>query len=478
MSDGPIRSVCVVGNGIVALSAAAAFARALPGVALHIVETPPDPTALADTPCASLPSIHHFHAAIGLDEAALLGEGAATHLLGTRFAGWSASGSPWIHAFGEHGLNAGEVPFHMLWHRARIAGRAAPFHCHSAAATLAAADKFVHPSADPASPLAGFLYGLRLERVAYGNRLGTLTADIPHRTFLAAERDMRGIAALRLTDGTAITADLYLDCTGPQALLRASLDPEFEPWDAWLPCDHIRFGAGSDAPLSPLDRVEAQPNGWRRTSSRPGHVRTVQAWSSRFADTGQEPAVIAIRPGRRPCPWAGNVLALGDAATALDPLYGAPLHLAQAGILLALELLPGRGNSPIALAEYNRRFAEEALGVRDFLALHYVRSGRSEPFWTEAAGQKLPASLARIVEQFERRGRIPPSEAEGVDRESWIAALIGLGVEPGTVNPLADSVDPDKAAAAIDALAGRIAAIPAGVPPYPEYLARMRAGGR
>src|SRR5690606_17380376 len=128
----------------------------------------------------------------------LVREGAATHLLGTRFANWSAAAEPWIHAFGEHGLKAGDQPFHALWHRARIAGRAAPFHHYSAGAVLAEAGKFVHPSDDPASPLAGYLYALRLHRVAYGNRLSTITAKLPRRTFLAAERDANGISAVRL----------------------------------------------------------------------------------------------------------------------------------------------------------------------------------------------------------------------------------------------------------------------------------------
>ena len=138
MTERAIRSVCVLGDGVFGLSAAAAFARALPGVRVSIVSAPADPGALAERLPATLPSVHRFHAAIGLDEMSLVRSGAATHLLGVRFDNWPGSAEPWFHGFGEHGLKAGDIPFHTLWHRARAAGQAAPFHRYGAAAVLAA----------------------------------------------------------------------------------------------------------------------------------------------------------------------------------------------------------------------------------------------------------------------------------------------------------------------------------------------------
>ena len=45
---------------------------------------------------------------------------------------------------------------------------------------------------------------------------------------------------------------------------------------------------------------------------------------------------------------------------------------------------------------------------------------------------------------------------------------------PDHVDPVACGVDLDRAVAGMEALAARIAAVPARVPPYPEMLARMR----
>ena len=114
MSTGPrtIRSICVAGAGITGLSAALAFARALPGTSVTILDIAADPAALTDRQPASLPTVHRFHRAIGLDELELVRAGAATHLLATRFDHWAASDQPWYHSFGEHGRPAGDVPFH------------------------------------------------------------------------------------------------------------------------------------------------------------------------------------------------------------------------------------------------------------------------------------------------------------------------------------------------------------------------------
>jgi tryptophan halogenase len=142
--------------------------------------------------------------------------------------------------------------------------------------------------------------------------------------------------------------------------------------------------------------------------------------------------------------------------------------------LRAVELLPGRDCHPVELAEYNRRTAEEAMRVRDFLALHYLSSGRREgAFWRAMAERPLPDSLALTVRQFEARGRIPFFEEESFDKESWAQALIGLGHPPRRLNPLVAAVDCDRAAAGMERLAGEIADLTGRMPPYRDYLARM-----
>jgi tryptophan halogenase len=461
MSARAIRSVCVIGDGIVGLCAAAAFARALPQITVTIVPAEPDAAAVAEIQCATWPSIHRFHAAIGLDERELVRAGIATHLLGARFGTWHENDHAWIHGFGEHGLMAGDISFHTLWYRAFQAGEAAPYWHYSAAALLGAAGKFVHPSPDPASTLGGLHYALRIDPPRYRARLEALTAALPrHAQFASVERDESGtVTAIATTDGSRVTADLYLDCSGAQALLRVPDDRAFEPWGAWLPGRSMAVRDVPNSTVHPLDHAEASANGWRWQSPLAERTRVIE-----LSDTLKG---APVRFGYR-TPWIGNVLAIGDAATAIDPLFGTALHLAHDAIQLALDLLPGRDFGHAEIAEYNRRSRAVATRMRNFHALHHLQAGTMIG--------PLPEGLARTLEQLRRRGRLPPFEGEPFEADAWIASLIGLGLTPLAIDPLSASIDPARAAHAMDALAARLADATERVPPYPQLLAQLRAG--
>jgi tryptophan halogenase len=487
MSDRAIRNIAVLGGGIVGLSAAAALARTLPAARLELVETPEDAAALADRLPGSTTAIHRCHGSIGLDEQVLVRAGAATHRVALRFEHWSAGGETWFHLHGDHGRPAGAIPFHQLWARARRAGQAQAYHRYTGAGVLAEADRFVHPQADPRSPLANFDYALRLDPGSYRAAL----SEIVDRLGIARSggdfggverREDGGVAVLLLRDGRRIEADLFVDASGPSARLLTAVADRFEDWSGWLPCDSVLLGAAAPGVPSPCDTIEALPDGWRWRA--PGGERAMQGAvyaARRVADPqavfGIDAERVSIRPGFRPEPWVCNVVAIGDAAAAVDPLHWMPLHLAHRGIARMIELLPGRDCHPVEIAEHNRRARLEAERVRDFLALHYHRSGVSiGAMWREVAGAPAPDGLAHTLAQFERRGRLPVHDEDWLDREYWLAALFGLGVMPRAATPAAEAIDPAAAASGMAQIAANLAQLPARVPPYPDYLARMQAG--
>lgn len=470
-SDRPIRTIAVAGGGIVGFSAAIAFARALPTTRVSLVETTPDPSALADLLPTTWSTITQFHAAIGLDEAELVRAGIATHHLGTTFHDWSADRASWLHAFGAYGKPIGAIPFDHLWWRAHQGGDALPYDRYSVGAALARAGKFVHPAADPASLGSRYQYGLRVDPSAYRERLKTEAAasgaTVVKSDVAEIELSDRLANALLLDDGSRVQADMFVDCTGPSARLISKLDDSFENWSCWMPFDRVQFSEQqSDAVPSTADRASAADDGW--TAEWPLSGRTLRA-ELRIGGS-----VIALMRGRRLRPWVGNVLALGDSAAAFDPLHGMNLDLAQRGILLALELLPTREFDPVETGEYNRRFELVTRRVRDFIALHYLRSGRTTGVWAAFAKREPPDSLARTLDQYEYRGRLPFHEEESVTRDSWTASLIGLGVLPIHADPQASGIPLDKVKGAMRNLAAEIEQSVAAVPDYADYLARMK----
>ena len=73
----------------------------------------------------------------------------------------------------------------------------------------------------------------------------------------------------------------------------------------------------------------------------------------------------------------------------------------------------------------------EADRVRDFLCLHYRHCApTTEPFWKDGRSGR-PAGLARPHAWPVRRARrLPYYEEETFSRDSWLAVLLGQGVDP------------------------------------------------
>lgn len=466
-----IASICVVGGGIVGLSAAIAFARSLPQVAVTLVATPPNPAALADRLPGTLPAVRSFHALLGIDERELVAQGIATHRIGTRFNNWPGSSGSWIHATGGYGLDGDGIPFHQLWARAQMAGSAQPFDHYSMAARLADAGKFVHPAQDATLPLGSFEYALRLDPVRYhellAGMLGPMRITRREGRLRGVERAADGgVTAIALSNGDRITADLYLDCAGPGSALAGALPADFEDWGDWLPAMHLQFGSAPLQTPSSCDTFAASPGGWQLTAPLADTALTVTAQSPEAAGMGEG---TAVQPGRRREPWFRNVLVIGDGAIAIDPVGQLNLHLAQTAITRALALLPGRDCHPLELGEYNRRTEQQAHRIRDFAVLHYLPWHHDKAIPVE-----LPDSLALMLDQFRSRGRLPYFEGETFDRHGWLATLFGLGIVPQHPEPTSLAVDQSAAQAGMARLSETLSTLADGAPSYPEYLERMK----
>lgn len=472
-----IRSVGVLGGGIVALSAALAFRRALPNVEVQVIETPPDPAALADRMTTAWPSIARFHDNIGLSEHDVIAAGAATPLLGTRFVAPASGRPPAFLVHGQYGVPIGSVPFHQLWARRWRAGTAHPFPAHATAAVLAAAGKFVHPEDDPRSPLSTYDYGLRIDPPRY-------------RALLAARADAEGIkrsagvlagitrhasgpvAHLILMDGRQLAADLFLDCAGPRAPLLFQLGVQLTDWTTRLP-DTVLLARGPATRLASCDTFTATPAGWSwAVGLCDRELRGLAFHGAEECDVaaelgGSEQEIVSVTPGWRD-PWCENVLAIGDAAISAAPVPGFHLHLTHLAIARALDLLPGRDCGGRETNEYRRRASLQAERLGDFLCL----------FQSSLQPDNLTDGLADTVDHFIRRGRFVPRDEDAVGSDIWIAALIGRGFVPREGGALAEAVHPEQINTLLDDLSRGLACVPGQLPDYSVYLQNLQPGSQ
>ena len=470
MSGAAVRTVAVLGDGVAAWSAAAAFARRLPGVAVTVVRPAGYVPMLADMVGGATPSIGDFHDDIAVDGDDLVRRTGATFRLGSRYAAFGSAG-PWWHCFGTHGAPLFGAAFHQHFLGSSGAGS---FADYSVAAGMAAAGRFTRPSLDPASPLAGFAPGMQLVPAAYAAYLRAHAVRAGAAVVTGAPTPaidgVTGQVTLHVA-GVPVDADLIVDTIGMVADAR---DGRRIDWSHWLPCDRVVVGAAAPDPALPAyDSIAATASGWRAEASARTH-RTLTAAGVGDAG-GTFDAVLSRRfvQGRRAAAWTGNVVAIGEAAVVLEPLASVSIHLAHAHIDRIIACLPGRDFAAVEIADYNRQTADEADRLRDFTLLHYATSDRPEPRWRDIAASVLPPALDHDLKLFRARGRLPVHDGESFTLDSWLAVLIGQGVVPQRLDPLAANAPRAGVAAALAAMRSDCAAAAARAPMHRDYLARL-----
>ncbi|HEY6964550.1 MAG TPA: tryptophan 7-halogenase, partial [Erythrobacter sp.] len=182
---------------------------------------------------------------------------------------------------------------------------------------------------------------------------------------------------------------------------------------------------------------------------------------------GRAIGAVALTPGRAEAPWIGNIVALGDAAARFEPLGPLHLDLAHRQLALLIEMLPGCDINPLERAEYNRRSVLMMEGVREVLAMHFAAPAARAVFGV----QPLPGRVAAVIDQFQRRGRIPFREELPLLGQEQFALLVALGWSPG-LPPAAHAADPAIEARARAAFEAEAQAALAFAPPYDQWLAR------
>ena len=480
MTARAISSVAIAGGGIVAWSAAAAIRRQLPAIRVAVVSIPVPSDALADRLGCALPSIVDFHHDLGLAEGDAVVRACSGFRLGTRFEGWSTGLPDYVHSYGEYGRPLAGSAFHQYWLRAQSSGEAAPFDEYSAGAAMAAAERFLPSEKGPAARIANYAYGLHIDPPRYREMMRAFALHLGAEERRAAIAHVRVredgfIDALALDDGSELRADLFVDASGPQALLRNEVEPDRDDWSTHFAADRLIIAdeLAANEP-SALDHAKAFESGWVWEASSPARRSRGIVYSSDHDDSKAEELIggerVPLKPGRLTNPWVRNCVAIGDAAVSIEPLEWTNLHLAHSAIDRIVAMMPDTDCNPVELWDYNRQVNAEADRVRDFVLLRYAVSNRSDAFWQDASSRPLPASLEHTLLQWRERGRLPFYEEETFSRDSWAAVLIGQGVMPRRIDPLVEAVPIKESERAMEQLRGAIQAAVAQAPHQNNYL--------
>ncbi|WP_242117365.1 tryptophan halogenase family protein [Sphingomonas lacusdianchii] len=493
MTDNRIRQIVVLGGGSAGWMAAAALATYLGrGISVRLVES--EEVGIVGVGESSVPHMKTFNSeTLGIDERDFVTRTNSTFKLGIRFTDWGRVGNDYIHGFGTIGRGLGPLPFHQLWLKRFLAGRAGPLGDYSLQTVAAPAGKFQW-SGPPDTPLADIAYAYHLDAVLYARFLRELAerrgVERIEGKVVRVEQDGGSghVQAIVLDDGQRIDGEFFIDCSGFRGvLIEQTLKTGYLDWRHWLPCDRaFAVPSASVGPPTPYTEAAARPAGWQWRIPLQHRVGNGYVYSSAYESDEQAiatllgtlqgkaldvPRQLRFTAGRRARAWNGNVIALGLAAGFLEPLESTGIYLAQAGIRRLLGLFPGRDIDPALADRFNRETAFEYERTRDFLVLHYKATTRDDtPFWRYCRTMDVPDPLREAIDLFRTDGRYFRNGEDFFALPSWVQVMIGQGIVPADYHPIVDAMPEGHLDQYLARVRVDIASAVATMPPHDQFI--------
>ena len=410
MTQDTITRYVIAGGGTAGWMAAAALARfAPPGTSITLVES--DAIGTVGVGEATIPQIHLFNGALGLDEAEFVRETKGSFKLGIEFDGWRRQGESYMHAFGNIGRGVGLLPFQHYWLRAAKLGIAKPLIRYSLNELAARTMRMQRGRRTPQSPEMPYAYHFDAGLYAAYLRRFSEARGVVRKEGMIAQVEQHGdtdtIAALALDGGERVEGDFFVDCTGFRGLLiEQALGAGFDDWTHYLPCDRaMAVPCANGGDFTPYTRSSARKAGWQWRIPLQHRIGNGMVYSSAHLSDDEaaetllshldgeplgDPRPIRFTTGKRRRHWQGNCLALGLAAGFMEPLESTSIHLIQSAISRFLSVLPAGRPDPAIVDWFNDQADFEWTRIRDFLVLHYTANEREgEPFWDAVRPQCL-----------------------------------------------------------------------------------------
>jgi tryptophan halogenase len=500
MTDHRIRKIVIVGGGTAGWMAAAAFSRFLNNGYTETILIESDEIGTVGVGEATIPPIMTFNGMLGINENDFLRATQGTFKLGIEFVNWGRLGERYFHPFGTYGREIHGVHFHQLYLRERLRRPMPDISHYSISSVAASYGRFGRPSQDATSPIANIVYAFHFDAGLYARFLRTYAerGGVKRLEGKIVDVSLRGedgfVESVTLADGKVVEGDLFIDCSGFRGLLiEQKLQTGYEDWTHWLPCDRAIAVPTANVPgkLDPFTRSTAHSAGWQwriplqhRTGNgmvySSAHISDEEAERLLLANLETEPLAsprrLSFTTGRRRLGWNRNVVALGLSSGFIEPLESTSIHLVQSGIAKLLALFPDRRFNPIERDEFNRLTQVQTEDIRDFIILHYYATQRTDSdFWNMCRTMSVPDGLAQKMELFRAKGRTFREGFELFSMPSWVAVMLGQNLWPEGYDPIADALDENKIAAALEQLRVSYDQAARALPTHAEFIARCCA---
>ncbi len=466
----PIKNVLIVGGGTAGWLTAAFLARTLgaaPDRSVHITLVESSDIGIIGVGEGTFPSIKGTLAAIGIDEARFVRECNATFKQGVKFVDWvrprSTHNAPstfgqdhYFHPFSVPSQRPGMPELLPYW----LMGAAGNNAAFAEAATMqkCIADAAHGPKrisdADFLGPM-NYAYHFDAGRFAKLLTEHAKSLGVAHvvATVERVDLDSNGaIAAVMTRERGALSADLYIDCTGFRgALIGDALGSPFRHLNDVLFVDRavalqIPYER-EDTPIPSYTISTAHEAGWTWDIGLHQRRGVGYVYSSRYTDDaraeqvlrayigaasdGMTPRKLELNVGYRDVQWVKNCVAVGLSAGFVEPLESSGIGLIETAAYLISYLFPFDGNTAPVAKLFNDLMKSRFERIVDFIKMHYCLTQRTDSrFWIDNADSRsIPESLHEKLAMWRCR---PPHRLDFVtDLEmypptSWQYVLYGM----------------------------------------------------
>lgn len=514
--DERIRKIVIAGGGTAGWLTAAYLNRALgSGVEIALVESSAVDTIGVGE--ATIPSLSFTMEFIGFRDHEWMPEVNGTYKAGIRFENWAPSVRPYYwHAFSPRPeplatpfenpyfleLGLGFSIMHYAQHARtvgntdQLGGMVLPTHalCEEKKSPIHPTDPSL--SVRTAYHLDAGLLAKFLRKVATGRGVKHHIGHIGE-----VKLDDRGyISGLKLTDGTVLEGDMFVDCTGFSAmLLNGALEEPFINDNQHLLCDSAIAISCENNPerdgIAPYTTASALKHGWVWDIPLFHRNGTGYVYCSGFTkkdDAEQElrsflgprsdkgtAKHIKIRTGRSRNLWVKNCVAIGLAGCFLEPLESTGIFLIEYGLANLLTLFPDKRFAPAYAKKYNEIMRTMYEETRDFVVLHYAVNKRNDtPFWDAVrAPSAIPDSLKEKMEFFkESLPVIDPAGFIMFKTLSYASILDGSGETPRRGYPILEHTGYEAGMKKLAMIDEQRRKALAQMPSHYEYIRRMYEG--
>ena len=478
-----VESICIVGGGSSGWMTAALLSKEHPDIEMCLIESPTiKPIGVGES---TLAHFNRYLNRLGLKDEDWMRQCNATYKASIRFKNFRENkGEAFQYPFGEWGPPDDEIADHLtrffelqcVYGRkiyppeefARFCNRQT-YMADAGKMPMEIPGPFGESKYEKYDPDNDLSYHLNADKfgeylrdnIAVPNGVHHIKGDV-HNVIKTPEGN---ISAVTTVDGGAISADLFIDCTGFRSLLlEQHMGVPFISFKDQLFNDralvtHIEYDDKETQMHCYTDCV-ALNNGWVYNIPMWNNIGTGYIYSSKYvsdADAEKEfreylPESakdcqfnsIKIKHGKHIHAWEKNVVGIGLAYGFLEPLESTGLMTTHENLLILTDMLHCRDGHVTHHERLMFNYTCERMleAMKNFVTLHYTMSLREDtPYWKDATntvefeqhwgGQTSEATLEalndyrKLIDYHHKKAFDPKSMAEGA---IYIAA--GQGIRP------------------------------------------------